>query len=49
MFLQKKNIDLEKELETLNDLLSKHEGNKYEDFSVCLEHLFLLDKSFGFI
>ena len=45
----KKKIDLEKELETLNDLLSKHEGNKYEDFSVCLEHLFLPDKSFGFI
>ena len=33
-------IDLEKELRTLNDLLSKHEGINYEEFSVCLERLF---------
>ena len=28
-----KEIDLEKELEILNDLLSKHEGSNYEEFS----------------
>ena len=42
-------IDLEKELKTLNDLLPKHEGDNYEEFSVCLEHLLLPGISFGFI
>ena len=45
----KKMIDLEKELKTLNDLLPKHEGDNYEEFSVCLEHLLLPGISFGFI
>ena len=40
---------MEKELKTLNNLLLKHEGNNYEEFSVCLEHLFLPKISFGFI
>ena len=44
----KKKIDLEKELKSLNDLLLKHEGNNYEEFSVCLERLFLPDRAFGF-
>ena len=48
IFTQKM-IDLEKEVKTLNDLLSKHEGNNYEEFSVWLERLFLPDRVFGFI
>ena len=44
----KKKIDLQKELQSLNNLLSKHDS-KYEEFSVCLEHCFLPDRSFGFI
>ena len=42
----KKKIDLEKVLKSLNDLLLKHEGNNYEEFSVCLERLFLPDRAF---
>ena len=38
-----------KKLKILNDLLSKHDGNNYEDFSVCLELYFLADRAFGFI
>ena len=48
-YKKKKKIDLEKELKTLNDLFLKHEGNNYEEFSVCLEYLFLRDRSFGFV
>ena len=48
-FLRKRNIDLQKELKTLNDLLLKHKWNNYEEFSVCLEHLLLSDIFFGFI
>ena len=44
----KKKIDLQKELQPLNNLLSKHDNN-YEEFSVCLEHCFLPERSFGFI
>ena len=40
---------MEKELKTLNDFLLKHEGNNYEEFSLCLEHLLLPDRAFGFI
>ena len=48
-FLQKKKIDLEKELKILSDLLLKHKGNNYDKFPVCLEHFLLCDRSFGFI
>ena len=48
-FFQKKKIDLEKKLKTLNDLLLKCEGNNYEDFCVCLVHFLLSDISFGLI
>ena len=34
--------NLEKELKTLNDLLLKHEGNNYEEFSVCPDVVFYL-------
>ena len=37
---KKKKIDLQKELQSLNNLLSKHDNN-YEEFSVCLEHCLL--------
>ena len=46
--LQRKKIDLLKELQSLNNLLSKHDIN-YEEFSVCLKHCFLPERSFGFI
>ena len=36
----KKKIDLQKELQSWNNLLSKHDNN-YEEFSDCLEHCFL--------
>ena len=49
VFTQKKMIDLENDLKTLNDLSPKHEGDDYEEFSVCLEHLLLPGISFGFI
>ena len=49
LIFYKKKINLEKELKTLNDFLLKHEGNNYEEFSVCLEHLLLPDRAFGFI
>ena len=45
----KKKINLEKDLEILNDLLSKHESSNYEEFSVCFENLLLPDRAFGFI
>ena len=45
---RKKKIHLQKELQSLNNLLSKHDNN-YEEFSVCLEHCFLPERSFGFI
>ena len=48
-FLPKKRIRLEKELKILNDPLLKHEGNNYGEFSVCLEHLLLPSRTFGFI
>ena len=45
-----KNINLIKELRILNNLLAKHEGNRYEQFSVCLEKFSILpEQSFGFI
>ena len=41
-----KKINLKKELE----ILAKHEGNKYEEFSVCLEEFSIPpEKCFGFI
>ena len=46
----KKKINLIKELESLNNILSKQKGNKYEEFSVCLDEFYLPPKqSFGFI
>ena len=31
------------------DLLSKHECNNYEEFSVCLENFLLPNRAFGFV
>ena len=46
----KKKINLIKEFESLNNILSKQEGNKYEEFSVCLDEFYFPPKqSFGFI
>ena len=43
-------INLIKELEILNNLLAKHEGNRYEEFSVCLDEFSISpEQSFGFI
>ena len=44
----KKLIDLQKELQSLKNFLSKHDNN-YEEFSVCLKHCFLPQRSFGFV
>ena len=43
-------INLIKELEPLNNLLAKDVGNKYEQFSVCLnEPYYPPEQSLGFI
>ena len=39
-------IDLIKELESLNNLLARHKGSKYEEFSVCLHEFSLSLKQF---
>ena len=45
-----KKINLIKELEILKSLLAKHEGSRYEEFSVCLEEFSIPpEQSFGFI
>ena len=42
-------IDLIKELESLNNLLARHKGSKYEEFSVCLHEFSLsLEQFFEF-
>ena len=45
----KEEIDLVKELQTLNSLLVKHRMEGFGEFSVCIEHLLLPDRSFGFL
>ena len=50
LFFTNRKINLIKELEILNNLSTKHEGNRYEEFSVCLEEFSILpEQSFGFI
>ena len=49
VFINQK-INLIKELQSLNNLLGKHVGNKYEEFSVCLNKPYYPpEQSLGFI
>ena len=45
----KEEIDLVKELQTLNSLLVKHGMEGYVEFCVCIEYLLLPDQSFAFL
>ena len=45
----KEEIDLVKELQTLNSLLVKHGMEGYGEFCVCIEYLLLPDQSFAFL
>ena len=48
VFINQK-TNLIKELKSLNNLLAKHVGNKYEEFSVCLnEPYYPPEQSLGF-
>ena len=44
----KEEIDLVKEIQTLNSLLVKHGMEDYDEFCVCIKHLLLPDRSFVF-
>ena len=50
IFINQK-INLIKELKSLNNLLAKHVGKKYEEFSVCLNEPYYYppEESLGFI